>query len=530
MGGATAPLFREVGASSGLNYRWEIPGKRPLTILQTIGNGCAFWDYDGDGNLDILLVGSKPALYRGDGKGRFTEVTAEVLGPLSGYFLGCAVGDYDGDGDDDLYLSGYGEGRLLRNEGGKKLTDVTASSGIGPQPWGTSATFGEARPGSGQLDLFVGNYAVFDRTTDPQLCKVRAASGEYVLTSCGPRYYQPRKGVFYQNQGEGRFTDVTEKVGAGKVSGKVLGAAFADYEGRGIPALALANDEMPGDLLRPDAGAGSGPLKYTNVAELVGTAFDRDGNMHGGMGTDWGDYDGDSRLDLFVATFSGETKSLYRNEGEGRFMDSALATLLGTPTRPYVAFGSRFLDFDNDGWLDLAIANGHVQDNIDTIDPKQTYRQPAQLFRNKGGSPLFFEEVSKQAPDLQKPIVGRGMATGDYDNDGKVDLLFVDSEGTPLLLHNEGTGAAHWLGLRLVGTKSNRNGYGAMVTVKLGGGRTLLRHCHADGSYLSSSDPRVHVGLGAATAVESVEIRWPSGTVQTLRELPLDTYTTVQEK
>ncbi|MBB6048887.1 CRTAC1 family protein [Armatimonas rosea] len=531
--GATPPasatsLFREVAESAGLHYKWTIPGKRPLTILQTIGNGCAFLDYDNDGNLDILLVGERLALYKGDGKGHFTDVTAAVeLADLKGHFLGCAVGDYDGDGYDDLYISGYEEGKLLKNAAGKAFTDVSAAAGVTPQPWGTSAAFAETRPGSGVLDLFVGNYAVFGPTTDPQLCKVRAASGEYVMTSCGPRYYQPRKGVFYQNTGKGQLLDVTQKVGALGIVGKTLGVAFADYENRGALGLALANDEMPGDLLRLDSLQGE--PHYTNVAELVGTAFDRDGNMHGGMGTDWGDYDNDGLVDLFVATFQGETKSLYRNENGGRFMDSAMATLLGPPTQPYVAFGCRFLDYDNDGWLDIVIANGHVQDNIAQIESTQSYRQPTQLFRNKGGSPLLFEEVGKQVPDLQKPIVGRGLATGDYDNDGKLDLLIVDSEGAPRLLHNETPQAGHWLGLKLVGSKSNRDAYGAIVTVEVAG-RKLTRHCHADGSYLSSSDPRVHIGIGTATTVDKVTIRWPSGQTETHTELTLDTYTVIKEK
>jgi enediyne biosynthesis protein E4 len=284
---------------------------------------------------------------------------------------------------------------------------------------------------------------------------------------------------------------------------------------------------MPGDLLRPTSG--NGPLRFTNAGTLSGTSFDRDGNVHGGMGVDWGDYDNDGQLDLFVATFQKESKSLYHNEGDGVFTDMGIPTGIGMAAAPYVTFGAKFFDYDNDGWLDVVLANGHVQDNIAKIDPSTTYRQASQLFRNPGGTRIFFEDVSQaMGADLTRPIVGRGLATGDFDNDGRVDLLIVDSEGKPLLLRNEVAGAGHWLGVRLEGTKSNRDGYGAVLTAKIGD-RTLVRQCQSAGSYLSASDARVHFGLGGAVQVDSLTIRWPSGRVQTLPELPADRYITVEE-
>ena len=518
---ADAP-FRDVGKEAGLRYAWEITGARPLNILQTIGNGCAFLDYDGDGNLDVLLIGNQPALFRGDGKGKFTPSSA--LPTLSGHFLGCAIGDYDGDGFSDIYLSAYRGGTLLHNEKGQKFADVSVVSGIKPQPWGTSCSWVELQPGSGKLDLVVANYAQFGPEPGiKQLCEGKDIDGKPLLTSCGPRHYNPLKATLFVNQGGGKFA--TEPLV--QTTGRGLGVASYFDGSNGHMNLAFANDEIAGDLLQS-----VGPRQLKNIGQESGTAYDRDSNVHGGMGTDWGDYDNDGKPDLVVATFQNEPKSLYHNEGNDFFTDMSFPTGIGAATRPYVAFGVRFFDYDNDGWLDLAFANGHVQDNIARIDKSTTYRQSSQLFHNRGviakNEPQF-EELSAKAPALQKPMVGRGLATGDYDNDGRVDLLIVDSEGEPLLLHNETAKTAHWLGLVLEGSKSNRSGYGAWVTLETKG-QKLVRYCRADGSYLSSSDARVHFGLGAATKVDKVEVHWPSGKTELLTDISLDRYTKVQEK
>ena len=506
-------LLVNVTRSAGIQYEWKVQGTHPLNILQTIGNGCAFLDYNNDGNLDVLLVGNKLALYKGDGKGHFVDVTHETgLDKLSGHFLGCTVGDYDNDGYDDLYVSGYQTGVLLHNEGGKQYADVTKAAGLLPQPWGTSCTFVDF-DNDGRLDLYVGNYATFGPNTKPQLCNF---SG--ILSSCGPRFYSPEHGVLYHNAGAGKFEEVTTAAGAQTVNGRALGIAAADYDGSGRQSLAIANDEMPGDLLHNIAG------KFVNEGVASGTAYDRDGNVHGGMGVDWGDYDNDGRLDLAVATFQREAKCLYRNMGAGAFEDQSAAVGLAASTMPYVAFGVKFLDFDNDGWLDLLYANGHVQDNIDKIE-KTTYRQPVQLFHNRLGH--AFEEV-KGIPALQKTIVGRGIAVGDFDNDGREDVLVVDSEGEPMLLHNSSPSGHHWLGVKLIGVKSNRDGIGALIRVTAGR-KTLLRRCATDGSYLSASDRRIHFGLGAATQVETISVHWPSGRTDTITSPPINQYLTLRE-
>jgi enediyne biosynthesis protein E4 len=519
---AGSPAFREVTKEAGLSYLWEIAGSRPLNILQTIGNGCAFLDFDGDGSLDILLVGAKPALFKGDGKGHFTPSSA--LPSLSGHFLGCAVGDYDGDGFPDLYLSAYRGGTLLHNEQGKSFIDVTAASGLKPQPWGTSCAWVELTPGSGKLDLVVANYAKFGPEPGiTQLCDGKDIDGKPVLTSCGPRHYEPVKATLFRNQGGGKFVGET----LAQTTGRGLGIAACDFNSTGKLSLSFANDEIAGDLLQTTE-----PGRFKNIGQEAGTAYDRDSNVHGGMGTDWGDYDNDGKLDLVAATFQNEPKSLYHNEGNDFFTDVSYPVGLGAATRPFVAFGTRFFDYDNDGWLDLAFANGHVQDNIARIDKSTTYRQTSQLFHNRGAvakNEPQFEEVSAKLAALSKPMVGRGLATGDYDNDGKVDLLIVDSEGEPLLLHNETPTQGHWVGLALEGSKSNRSGYGARVTLEAGG-QKLVRDCRADGSYLSSSDSRVHFGLGAAAKVDKLEIRWPNGQTETLTDCALDAYTKVRQK
>ena len=501
--------FAEVAEASGVKFAWTAPGKHPLTILQTIGNGCAFLDYNNDGNLDILLVGPKPALFKGDGKGHFTDVTGSVLGNLSGYFLGCAVGDYDGDGFVDVYLSGYREGRLLHNEGGKSFKDVTASSGLKPQPWGTSCGFTDLS-GDGKLDLYVANYAQFSATTQPQLCKFRTEKHGEVLSSCGPTRYIGLRGTLWQSNGK-TFTDVSQTSGFSTQNGRGLGVAFADITGKGLTSVALANDEAPGDLFCARGGG-----KFENTGQASGVATDSEGKVHGGMGIDWGDYDNDGRLDLFVATFRNEVKNLYHNDGDEAFSDKSNSSGIGQAALPYVAFGCKFLDADNDGWLDLIITNGHVQDNIELIEDT-TYRQKTLFLHNRKGN--FTDAGATSGIGNLAPIVGRGLAVGDYDNDGRVDALIVDSEGKPLLLHNESTPQG-WVGFDCGGR------YGAVLTLKLADGQTRVRQCQSAGSYLSASDPRVHFGLGKGQ-VESLTVRWPSGKSETWKGFPMGRYLTL---
>ena len=508
--------FVNVTEQSGIGgYSWTPREKRPLTILGTIGNGAAFIDVDNDDNLDILLVGKKTTLFRGDGKGKFTEDPA-ALGNPQGYFLGCAVGDYDNDGFQDIYLTGYRDGRLYKNMGGRKFTDVTAGSGLTKQPWGTSASFADFNR-DGVLDLYVANYAIFGKNVMPQLCSFNG-----IMSSCGPRFYDPERGTLFLAKAPGNFSDVSVASGAKKVSGRGLGVAVLDFDFSGHDSIAIANDELPGDLLKNTG------MKFTNEGANSGTAYDGEGRAHGGMGIDWGDYDNDGKPDLVVATFSHEVKSLYHNEGGGFFIDKSTMTGLSDTVQPFITFGIKFFDANNDGFIDLLLSNGHVQDNIADVDRSSTYPQPIFFMQNMAGQ-RFEDRNATSGIGKLKPIVGRGLTVGDYDNDGLVDALVVDSEGKPVLLHNETKSAGHYVRLTLVGTKSPRSAHGALVRITLADGKTLLRHCQTDGSYLSASDVRVHVGIGSNTSIRAVEVTWPSGTTTTLTDVPVDKASTVTE-
>jgi enediyne biosynthesis protein E4 len=490
--------FRNVAKEAGLDYQWTVQGKRPLNILQTIGNGAAFLDYNNDGNLDILLVSLTPALFMGDGKGHFIDTTeTSGLKSLKGHFLGCAVGDVNSDGYSDIYLTAYRGGILLQNNAGKGFKDVTASAKLPAIAWGTSATFFDLDKDR-QLDLYVCNYAKFGPKTLPQLCKYSNYD-----SACGPRFYQPEKGILFQNN-QGKFNDVTASWKGENVQGKGLGVIAADTNGKGLFNIIIANDEVAGDFLIHQG------KQFSNQAVEAGTAYDSEGSVHGGMGTDCGDINNDGKLDLFVATFQNEVKCLYLNEGNNLFTEIGASAGLQA-SKPYVTFGAKFFDFNNDGKLDIVLANGHVQDNINAIDKTAEYKQPIQIFQNQDGK--LFTDASLLINEKDRtPIVGRGLATGDYDNDGKIDVLVVDSEGSPILLHNESKDIGNFITLALSGVKSNRDAYGAIVTVEADG-KKITEYCHSDGSYLSASDKRVHIGIGSATE-GAITIQWPSGAVQ----------------
>lgn len=493
---APAPRFREVGLSAGLRVTPDQGLLPPLDILQTAGYGGGFLDYDGDGVLDVLLVGRpRCALFRGDGHGRFQNVTRAAGLDLPGHWMGCATGDWDNDGRVDLFLSGYRLAALLRNTGGR-FTRVPLAFPAGD--WGTSAAFLDYDL-DGRLDLYVGCYVRFGPGA-PRLCDYVG-----VKAACSPSHYDAQAGHLYRNLGHGRFADVTAGAGLADTHGKTLGVAVCDYDADGRPDLYLANDGMPCDLYHNEGG------RFRNVGLESGTAFNGEGAEQAGMGVDWGDVDGDGRPDLVVTTFQHEPTSLYLAIQGGVFREEAYARGLGDRSIERLGFGARFLDADNDGWPDLFVANGHVQDAIAKMQPGVTYAQPPQLFHNRAGR---FVEVGAES-DWARPIVGRAVACGDYDRDGRVDLLVTDLHGRPLLLHNETATAAAWLSIRLEGTRAPRDGTGAVVEAGVGG-RTLWRRAGTDGGYLSASEGRVHFGLGSAARPDSLRVRWPGGTVQEL--------------
>ncbi|MFN3650623.1 MAG: CRTAC1 family protein [Armatimonadota bacterium] len=509
-------VFVDEAAERGIRYSANEPTERPRDILETNGSGCAWLDYDSDGDLDALLVGrGLPALFRND-RGRFTDVTAETGLSLPGFWIGVGAADWDNDGDPDLCLSGYRCGAMLENREGR-FVNVTRSSGVTFPTWGQSIAFGDVDR-DGLLDLYIGAFARFDPARDQRYCR----HGD-VSAVCGPELYQPEIGRFYRGLGGGRFREATRASGLHTAHGRTWGAMFQDFNDDGWPDLYLANDMIAGDLFL-NQGAAGGAVGFKNIGIESGTAYDANGRRQGGMGVDWGDYDNDGRSDLLVTTFSAQATALYRSDGSV-FSEESYSAGVGGPTHPLVGFGARFLDFDHDGWRDLLVVNGHVEDNVEQLRSVERYRQPLLLLRNQQGK---FHDVSAAALPGLREIVGRGAAFGDFDDDGRVDALVIDLEGQPLLLRNCLESTGHWLGIRLRGTRSNRDGIGARIRVTTGG-RTQRLEAQPSGSLLSSNDPRVLVGLGGAPAADRVEIDWPSGKRTRLRNVAGDQYLTIQE-
>ncbi len=520
---AVPGLFRDVAQEAGLDYRWGHGGKSPLNILETLGHGCAFLDYDQDGFLDILLVGNRRcALYHNLGNGHFQDVTARSGLTLEGGLFGVAVGDYDNDGYPDVYVTGYGKCALYHNRGkggasGPVFEDVTRKAGLGargPYDVVTAAAFVDL-DGDGRLDLFAGRYIVFKPDT------IRFCKYQGILAGCGVKNYTPDFPRVYRNNGDGTFRDMTQAWGFDSAHGRCLGVAVRAADGGRGSLVYAANDEEPGDLFVPKGG------RYANLGTSSGTAFNRDGLTQGGMGVDWGDFNDDGRPDLAVSTFQVEPNSLYRNDGGDMYTEVGATLGIAAPTSAYVAWTAKFFDYDNDGWPDLFFTNGHSQDNVHQVQPDKSYAQPMMLFHNEQGR-LFTEVSAQGGPAFAHPIVGRGAAFGDYDNDGRVDMLVVDEEGRALLLHNEDRSANHWLGVRLIGTQSNRDGIGARVQVTADG-KTYTQDAQLAGGYISAHDPRLHFGLGQARRIEQIVVRWPNGKTETLREVPLDAYVEITE-
>jgi hypothetical protein len=498
--------FRDVGAEAGVQFPQFDPDPAKMTILEINAGGAGLLDYDGDGRLDLLLIGlHRLGLFHNEGNGRFRAVPDRAGLPEKEAWTGCAAADLDGDGQSELLLTGHRVLRLYRSDGGR-FVDVTSQSGFRSDLWSTSAAFADF-DNDGDLDLYVGAYVRFGPASR-KYCPIGLdPKGGVVTGPCGPEPYDAERGRLYESRG-GRFRDVTGPAGLSGATGKTLGVAVGDYDGDGLIDLYLANDRVPGDLFHNVGG-----LRFRSEGLASGTAYNRDGRVQGGMGVDWGDYDGDGDLDLFVATYQGEPKSLYRNDGTGLFQDASFAAGLA-PAQPYVGFGTRFFDADNDGYLDLLIANGHVLGPAERVDPSLSFAQPLQFFRGLPGGRL---DLSPGAgpPFLQK-IVGRAAAFGDLDDDGRCDVVIANIEGEPVLLRNETEPAGHWLRVRLRGGAGNRLGIGARVTVKTAQG-SQLREVTTASSYLSASDPRLHFGLGEATAVEGVTVRWPGGRQTTMR-------------
>ena len=518
-----APLFADATQQAGLHWQHRSGGPEKWHILEAKGGGAAFLDYDGDGYLDIYLVngstlertGHVPpldnALYRNTGGGRFADATAAAAANDTSWGMGCVAADYDNDGNADLYITNYGSNRLYRNRGDGRFEDATVSADVGDDRWSTGAAFGDYDL-DGDLDLYVANYVDFNpdiRREDRPFCQWKS-----VDVFCGPRSLRGAADRLYRNEGDGRFVDKTADAGV-EDRHKYYGfaALFSDYDQDGWPDLFVANDSTP-NLLYHNRGDG----RFEDVALAGGVAYNYAGKGQAGMGAAWGDYDGDGFLDLFVTHFASDYNTLYRNERGRFFVDVTLKAGLGDKSLPYVGWGTCFIDYDHDRDLDLFVANGHVYPQVDRLQlSEETYAQPNQLFENRGDG--TFEAV-EGVKALQERRVSRGACRGDYDNDGDLDLLILNLDDRPTLMRND-SATGHWLAVRLVGRRSNRDGVGARIAV-FSEGKKQVREAVAGSGFLGGHDPRLHFGLAGSSKVDSLEVRWPSGVVDRLYELSAD--------
>jgi len=511
--------FENVAQESGIHFTW--PNQpRPLRNLEAFGCGCAFLDYDDDGWQDILLVGQpRVALYHNLHNGHFEDVTARAgLDKISGHWFGVAAGDYDGDGRLDILLTGFHRLALLRNVDGTRFVDVTKQAGLDPANgghWGSSAGFMDL-DGSGRLALIITNYVVFG-PKEKQYCELTPGT----ISGCPPLYYRPEHAELWQNLGQGRFQNVTAKSGFGQTHGVGLVLAFADIFDDGRMSIYLGNDTVPADVLH-----NLGNWRFRNDGLKSGLALEQ-GQGIAAMGADWGDFARDGRLSLAVSAFSDESYPVFHNLGHGLYENVNDAVNISGPTFNHLGFGTKWLDMDNDGWLDLIFANGHVYDNVAKMYPLLTYREPLMLFHNQQGR-RFLDLVPQMQGDVTKPLVGRGLATGDLDNDGRVDFLAVDYEGDALLFHNLSQTTNHWITLDLRGRAPNRFAYGAQVTARAGK-QLWVGLVSPASSYLSSSDPRIHFGLGPVSRLDSLTIRWSDGRQTIQRSVMGDRIVRIEE-
>ena len=525
---ATAPapagrevVFTDVTHAAGIGFVHNSGAFGRKYLPETMGSGLAFFDYDGDGRQDLFFVNgadwpekrrrtATQALYRNRGDGTFEEVTRKAGLAVEMYGIGVAAADFDNDGDVDLFINALGPDRLFRNRGDGTFEDVTQKAGVSDPAFGSSAVWLDYDR-DGRLDLFVCNYVQWSPKEDI-FCTLDGVSKSY----CTPESYRGATNRLFRNRGDGTFEDVTRRAGVFDPTGKSLGVVAFDYDGDGLPDLAVANDTQPNFLYR-NRGDGT----FAETGRTAGIAFSEEGKARGAMGIDAADYDGSGRESLVIGNFSNEMLALYHNEGKGLFIDDAAMAGIGQPSLLTLAFGCFFFDFDLDGLLDLFVANGHVENDINRVQPSVTYAEPPHLFRGVGGG-RFEQADGRAGPDLKRPIVGRGAAYADYDGDGDLDIAVSTNNGPALLLRNDGGNAGPWLRLRLVGRKSNRDGIGAVVRLR-GGGIAGQRTVRSAASYASQNELPLTFGLGSppggAPPTADLQVTWPDGTVQSVTGL-----------
>jgi hypothetical protein len=522
--------FEEISdSSSGISWVHSNGRSAEMYLPETTGAGCAFLDYDNDGWMDIYLVNSgacdfwtppKPlrnALYHNNRDGTFTDVTEKAGVPGGGYGMGVAVGDYNGDGFPDLYVTQYGRSILYRNNGDGTFTDVTEKAGLAAPGWASSAVWFDY-DNDGRLDLFVCRFVDFNKAKN-KWCGDREKNQRWY---CIPRVYEPAPCWLFHNNGDGTFTDVSKESGIAKSMAKAWGVVACDINNDGWMDLFVANDTVQNFLFANRKG------KFEEIGMLAGVGFSSYGRPRSGMGVDAADYDQDGWIDLFVANVDQEMYSLYHNSKDETFTDVAVLSGIGSATRLMSGWGLKFFDYDNDGDLDLILCNGHPDDKIDGRVTGVKYLEPMLLFRNTPGA---LKNVSAQSgPIFSKPLAARGLAIGDFNNDGAVDVLIAVNDGPPVLLKNNVGAQNNWLGIKLVGKKSNPDATGARVAYQ-SGDLKRSRMKVGGGSYLSSHDPRMVLGLGTRRKIDWLEVKWPlpGGSTQRFTDLPLNRYITIVE-
>ncbi len=518
--------FTDITAAAGIKFDHNTGKTGKKYLPETMGSGCAVFDADGDGWLDILLLNSRDwvpcgrkslsALYRNDGDGTFTDITARSGLDEEMYRMGVAVGDYDNDGREDLYITAIDGDRLYHNEGGGRFKDVTQDSGINNVNFGTSAAWLDIDR-DGKLDLFVANYVQWSLKGDIR-CSMDGAAKSY----CTPEAYKGVASKLYRNLGASRFEDVSQKAGIADPSSKSLGVAVLDFDGDGWPDIFVANDTQPNKLYRNKRDG-----TFKEMGMLAGVALSEHGMPRGGMGVDSCDYDRSGRPHLLVGNFSNQMLGLYHNEGAGLFVDEAPSSTVGNSSLLALAFGTFFFDFDLDGHPDIFAACGHIEEEIGRVMPKIRYQQSPLLFHNRGNG--RFEDISSSVgTEFSRPIVARGAAYGDLDRDGDLDIVITTNHGPAYVFRNNGGNLNNWISVRTVGVKSNRDGIGALVRIESASGRQWST-VHSGSSYCSQSDLALTFGLGKDSAVTSLEIEWPSGTKQKIADLPVNRFIMVEE-
>lgn len=506
-----AQTFREASVEAGIKFTHNSGRAGKKWMPETMGSGVVFFDADGDGWPDLLLLNSKDwtprgrkslsAIYRNNKNGTFTNVTVGSGLDFETYAMGGAAADYDNDGREDLYITSLDGDKLLHNDGNFKFRDVTATAGIANKAFGSSVAWLDYDR-DGKADIFVGNYVQWNSKGD-LYCSLDGATKSY----CTPESYKGQSVKLYRNLGGGKFEDATQKAGVGEATSKTLGVAIFDFNSDGWPDIFSANDTQPNKLYRNNKNG-----TFSEEAVSAGIAFGEDGVARGAMGVDAADYDRSGRAHLLVGNFSNQMLGLYHNEGKGLFVDEAPRRTIGKASLLSLAFGVFFFDFDNDGWLDILAANGHIDEEINRVQPKVSFKQAPLLFKNngKGG----FEDVSKtRGADLMKPIVARGAAYADYDRDGDLDVVINNNHGAVSVLKNDGGNKLSWIELKLEGVQSNRSALGAVVRIESATGKQW-QMVRSGSSYLSQPDLALHFGLNQDLSLKTIDVEWPSGKKQ----------------